>query len=104
MSALIPWEGAPLRRDRLARAASNTIAMQSGVSRSRDEARAELAAARISDLAKVTRHGIGAAALIAYEAEVAVQMSPWAADQIAGVATTGIAGIRGVISDLASGL
>jgi hypothetical protein len=96
----------PYRRrtlDRSTRAAIKGVDAQVQLRRAQDRARAELAARRISDIAKVTRHGIAAAGLIAYEAEIAAQISPWAADQIAAVATTGIVGIRGVITDLADG-
>src|SRR5205085_2750480 len=79
----------PYRHRPVARATARELAAldsRGSVQRARDLARAELAAARISDLTKVTRHGTAGAALIAYEAEVAAQMSPWASSQIAGVA------------------
>lgn len=72
------------------------------VQRSHDRARAELAAGRITDVTNVTRHALGAAALIALEAEQAAQLSPWAASQIESVARAGVTGIRSVIIDLAN--
>jgi hypothetical protein len=72
------------------------------MARAHDRARAELAATRINAITHVTRHGVGAAARIAAEAEMATQLSPWAAQQIAAVAGAGITGIRTVVIDLAT--
>lgn len=91
----------PSRQDRRA---MQTLNRRTAVARAADIRRADLAANRISLVTKLTAHGLAGASLIAYEAEAAAQRSPWAAEQIAGVATAGIAGIRSVITDVAMGL
>lgn len=58
-------------------------------------------AQHISTVSRLTRHGLAGAGVIAAEAAVAAQHSPWAAQQIATVAEAGIAGIRGVIVEFA---
>lgn len=62
-----------------------------------DEIAAQRAATHVANVTRLTRHGLAGASLVAAEAETAVQMSPWAAQQIASVAEAGISGIRGAI-------
>lgn len=69
-----------------------------------DVAHAQRAAGRISDITKVTRHGLNAASMIALETELAVLQSPWAEQQLRSVAVTGVLGIRAVVADLADPL
>jgi hypothetical protein len=100
MSSLDPYR--PRSLDRPTRRTHAGLDAATDLTRAHDRARAELAAARITNLAKATRHGIGAAALIAAEAEMATQLSPWAAQQIAAVAGAGLTGIRAVVVDLST--
>jgi hypothetical protein len=85
------------RSRKLSRAGSRQVQL----ARAQDRARAELAAGRVSDIAKVTRHGVAAAGLIAVETEMAAQLAPWASEDVARIARVGMAGISGVIADLA---
>lgn len=99
MSALEPHRARAL--DRTTRTAIRSIDTQAQLARVHDCHRAQLAAGRISDLVRVTRHGLAGASIIAIEAELAVQMSPWAEREVVAIARTGIGAIRNVISDLA---
>jgi hypothetical protein len=91
----------PRKMDRSTRAAVQGIDGQAHLARIQDRARAELAAGRISDIAKVTRHGVGAAGLIAMQTEAAAQLAPWAGEDITRIARVGMNGIAGVIAELA---
>lgn len=99
MSSLEPYRHRPAERS----AARDQILAERrlAVQRTHDRGRAELAAARASDLSRVTRHAVNAAALIAIETEMAVQMVPWAQQDLIRVGRAGMAGIAGVIADLA---
>lgn len=99
MSALESYH--PRSIDRTTRTAIRSIDTQAQLARVHDRHRRELAAGRISDIVRVTRHGIAGATVIAAEAELAVQVAPWAEREIVALARTGIGGIRNVISDLA---
>jgi hypothetical protein len=70
------------------------------LARANDQAQAGLAAGRISDIARVTRHGLGAASHIAAEAQMAAEVAPWAADDIARIARTGFGAIQSEIANL----
>lgn len=63
----------------------------------RDDIAASRAVSHVTNVTRLTRHGIAGATLVAEEAEIAAQRSPWAAQQIASVAEAGISGIRAAI-------
>jgi hypothetical protein len=71
------------------------------IERAIDEQRARLAAARMSDLGRVTRHGVATAFLIAADAEVAAEAAPWAAREIIAIAQVGLHGLRSELAGLA---
>ena len=98
MGALEPYRGA--RLDRRTSKQLDHVEREALTRRARDQARAALASARVSDIAQVTRHGVAAAGVIALEAEAASEVSPWASKAIARVAQAGINGIVGEITKL----
>jgi hypothetical protein len=99
-------EALELYRKRSPRTVSQALARVDDrklVARAADQAEAELAAGRISDLTKVTRHGLAAGATIALDTELATTAAPWATPELVRIARRGMQGTESVITDLADG-
>ena len=101
MSDLVPFKPSAVER-RASRAIQHLVS-ETGVARAEDEATAALTAGRISDLARVTRHGVIAATEIGFELELQARMveSPFLREGMARIAHSGMEGIRRQIEDLA---
>ena len=98
-SSLEPYRGrAPAKRTAQTLDRINDAKL---IRRAEDRARAELAAARISDAVGLTRHGMAGGACIGLEAEFNAVASPWAAEDIIRMARAGNAVIRAEIEKLA---
>lgn len=104
MSDLVPFG-----RQDLDKRTTRTLAHIEGraaVERTTDKAKAALAAGRVSDLQRVTRHGLVAAASIGveFEMEASAVESSFVHKGMARIAGAGLAGIKRQIDDLADPL
>jgi len=86
--------------DRVTSRALARVEAAASLQRRRDLAKAELAAGRISDITRVTRHGMAAASVIAVDAELAAHIAPWAQDAIARIARSGMNSIKAQVDGL----
>lgn len=99
MGALEPYRGGMPGRQ--SSRALDRLGRELVLRRAADQARAELAAARISDIDKVTRHGVAATTHIALDAQLAAEAAPWAAGDIARIARRGMGAIEREVDKLA---
>lgn len=104
MSDLVPYGRG--RLDKRAGRALDRIEERTALARKQDQAQAVLTAARVSDLQRVTRHGLMAATTIGveFEMQAACVESPFVHRALAQIAQTGMRGIKSQIDDLADPL